>query len=317
MMQFAPTHVFVIGGGRWARVYLDVLWGLLPTDTTISVHTARGGEAMTGWVADRNLSARVAVTALPPQSRARSVAIIANAAGDHVAAASQALECGIPVLAEKPLAPTFSEASRLVALARARGVALAPSQVFLFARYLENFASRLRAVGRVTSLKFIWVDPKSETRHGEKKRYDATLPLQADVLPHIVPVIASLASALPEAAGAARREREGLALDMDLMAGAIPCRVHLEREGEARLRLVEAQTDFGIYRLDFSQEPGTIWHDGVETDADPDWITGPRPLARMLSAFFGLAIDRVPDHRFETAAALKALALSDLAAVHP
>lgn len=311
-----PAHVFVIGGGRWARVYLGVLNELLPAHATISIHTARGMEVTTGWVVERGLAGRIEVTAEKLQPRAHAVAIIANAAADHAAAAGRALECGIPVLLEKPLAPTFAEASRLVEKARMRKAILAPSQVFLFARYLENFASRLRAAGRLNSLTLKWVDPKIEIRHGEEKRFDAGLPIQADVLPHIVPVIEMLTGVLPEAGGA-RSGHDGLVLNMTLTAGGVPCALHLERAGAARSRIVEAMTESGPVRLDFSSEPGTIWQDDVSTDADPDWAHAPRPLARMLAAFFKLALGNVPDERFGTAAALKAMALSDLATSHP
>jgi predicted dehydrogenase len=303
-----PSHVCVMGGGRWARVYLDVLRGLLPPDIPLSAHAGRGFDAMLAWNEGRD--GRIGVTREPPGPHSRGVAIVANAAADHPAAVRQALAAGLPVLVEKPLATGFSAASQLVAEAAGCNIVLAVSQVFLFAGYLENFAAQVRASGALKSLSIIWTDPAGESRHGEAKRFDPLLPIQADVLPHIVSIMAMLTSARPQLV-AARRLRQGLAMEVSMTAEDVPCQVRMEREADARRRIVTVLTQDGSLRLDFTQEPGTICRNETVRDADPAWARGPRPLARMLSSFFSLALDGIPDDRLDPALPLHALALSD------
>jgi predicted dehydrogenase len=303
-----PSHVSVIGGGRWARVYLDVLCGLVPSDTTLSAHARKGVDEMARWAAAKAANRPVQVTEGLPSSG--GVAIVANAAADHAGVVRPLLQARVPVLVEKPITPSLAETEALVEEAASLGAVLAPSQVLLFTRYLENFAGRVREKGRVCAVTVDWADPVAENRYGEAKKFDGQLPIQADLLPHILPLISLLVTD-PLKLERAEASRDGLALDLGLSAGAIPCRVRLERAGVARRRLVTAVTEGGLVSLDFTQEPGTIQEDGMTTVADPDWERGPRPLARMLAAFFALARGQA-DRRFDMGLALQAASLSDL-----
>ncbi len=305
-MNVVPAHVAVVGGGRWARVYLDVLDRMLPPEVSLSVHPRRGGDAIALWAAGRP-ARRVAIEQGAPAPCLGGVAIVANAAHDHGTAVRHLAQAGIPALVEKPLAPSWDESRRLAGLAAT--ARLAPSQVFLFAGYIRNFAARVRRAGAVRSLSVVWSDPAGESRYGEVKRFDATVPVQCDVLPHVVTILELLAPGavtLVEARGS----RDGLLAQMDLRAGDIPCLVRLERQGEARRRLIEAVTDTGTLQLDFAEEPGVIHQGGATDNADQEWATGPRPLSRMLQAFFAFAAGAA-DERFDMALALRAAGLSD------
>jgi hypothetical protein len=303
--------VAVIGGGRWARVIVRVLAELLPRDSELAVYSRANAHGMETWVRTLGIRRPIQVSAdWPGAAKPPFAAIIANAAGDHFAAARHLLSAGIPVLVEKPLALDPAQAAELVRVADERGVPLASSQVFLFARYLTAFAAQLGSVGALEALEIEWTDPAGEVRHGESKRYDPDLPLAADTLPHIVPIIEKVTSRLPLRVLRRVPDPAGKRLELELDVPGIACRVSLAREAPARLRRIIAAAGGARSVLDFSVEPGTIaTHAGV-ANADPGWSTGPRPLASMLKAFLDWAGGGAQDPRLATGAALAACRLA-------
>ena len=131
-------RVVVIGGGRWARVLTEVLSGVVPTATVISIHSCHNAEAMALWAATLHGRPIHVSSEWPQFAPGESAAIIvANATRDHEKAVEWAIAAGVPVLVEKPMALSGIHAERLIEMARHKNVCLAPAHVFLFARYLE------------------------------------------------------------------------------------------------------------------------------------------------------------------------------------
>jgi predicted dehydrogenase len=298
-----PASVAVVGGGRWARVLLDVLAGLLPPAVPLSAHSRSNAAGMAQWARARGLEGRLTVEDGAPSAAA---VLVANLARDHERAAVAALKSGAFVFLEKPLAPDAAGAERIVAA----GGRLAASQVFRWAGYVDRFARRCAQAGPLESVSVQWTAPAGEVRHGEPVRLDPALTAAADVLPHVCALVEALAGTAPTRLRSAAREGgvERLALD----AGALPVDVRLQRAGSARRRLVEARAGGALLTLDFSTEPGFITGPGGEQEeADPSWSTRPRPLAAMLGAFLAWAGGGPKDPRLEPAAQLQACRLAD------
>ena len=80
--------------------------------------------------------------------------VVAVPASHHAAVALAAIEAGCAVLIEKPLAPMYEEALRIVHTARDRGVALMPGHIERFNPALQELARRVQAgeIGRVLQL---------------------------------------------------------------------------------------------------------------------------------------------------------------------
>lgn len=307
-MFLAPDHIAVIGGGRWARVLTEILCGLVPPSVGISVHSLHNVGPMSAWVLERGFGKRIQVSSDWPQflSKGSSAMIVANAARDHKKAIEWALSAGVPVLVEKPITLTAAESQRLANIARSKEVRFAAAHTFLFASYLENFAKLVAEAGGARYLQVRWMDPQLESRYGEQKQYDLSLPIFADCLPHVLSMAGALTPGLPQRCETLKLFRGGAHLELELKLGDIPCSVQLVRNGEQRQRIIEITTGQKMFRLDFSKEPGTIVSGSTVMDGDLGWEVKQRPAARMLMAFLRWAAGGEFDSRLDIEIGLRA-----------
>ncbi len=209
------------------------------------------------------------------------------------------------------MAVTGAGAERLVALAREMNVRLAAAHVFLFTRYVTNYAELVADAGRVRSVRIRWADPRNEVRYGEEKRYDASLPVFADWIPHICALLGALDLGRPEHFEGIDVLNGGAHLEIALRVGNIPVSVELVRNGDRRQRIMEIVAGGETLRLDSSQEPGTITRGLATAVADFEWETGQRPVARMLTTFLNWAAGGDEDSRLAPDLAVRASRIID------
>lgn len=305
-----PESVAVIGGGRWARVLTSALLDLLAKTAQITVHSRGNAAGMMDWARSRGFAKRLRCVADLPRYPGPQAVVIANAAKDHEAAALDALDAGVPVFLEKPLAPSAQAAERIVERARQRGAVLAASQVFAFARYIERFAALVKETGALQALDFRWADPVGEIRHGEVKRQDESLAVFSDVIPHIAAIVSAVAGAPPDACLQAQGSLY-TRVETRLTVNGLPLSARIERGAPRRVRLVRALAADQELALDFAAEPGTIIAAGRQENGDPLWESAPRPVTAMLSAFLNWAGGGCADLRLDPAVALAACRLAD------
>jgi predicted dehydrogenase len=243
---------------------------------------------MSVWVAEQFSSGSFTVSQILPEFHAgeNSALIVANAVQDHEKAATLGLLAGIPVLVEKPLASNTSAINHLFELARDSGSQLCAAHVFRFARYVENFAQKVRLTGKVQRLDFWWIDPSIERIRGEEKSYDPSLPIFADCLPHIISIIITVLPDSDFSVNNVNLMRGGAEIAIAMSVGNVAVNLVLARDAGFRERRVAAKVTTGkSVELDFSVEPGVIQGPDGKTNADPLWGNSPSPLTSLLSAF--------------------------------
>jgi predicted dehydrogenase len=223
-----------------------------------------------------------------------AAALVVNAARSHYPTALRLMEHGVPVLVEKPLALAAEEVAHLVRVAQARSLPLAPALQYRFCAYLPALAhAAAGAVGAVRGFRLEWRDPAGETRHGERKTYDAGVNLAEDVMPHAWAVLSTVLGGTAFEVRRCAIGRGGRQALFDLAFAGVDGTVSLERDGRDRRRFLELAGSAGrTVSLDYSSEPGRIAAAGETVSADPGWHDRPGPIEQQLRAFFdSLAID--------------------------
>jgi predicted dehydrogenase len=295
MNDQAPA-LMIVGGGRWARVYLSVLAGMDMSAAQIVIVSRHGGRALADVVAFASRHGTIPFVVVPTvaealQGREFLGAIVANSARDHAATAVTLLERSVPVLLEKPVALESFDAERLLRASRTSSIALVPSLILRYCEYLRNFTSAARAgIGSVRAIDVTWSNPASENRYGEAKSFDAGLGIAEEVGPHIWTLLTAVAGDATYRITAAEFGSGGLAVRLKGWSNEAEIHVSLQRQAATRKRQITLSDGEGrSASLDFSAEPGAITVDQRCWDADPDWLRRRRPLARQLERFFELA----------------------------
>jgi predicted dehydrogenase len=309
----AAPPLAIIGAGRWARELARSLRLLRPV-TPLLMHSAAHGESLLAWSRSGTGVEGVRVTTkFDELARAAPAAvIIANAARDHAAAIDWALAREVPALVEKPFTAGPADTQRLASRARREGRLLCAAHVLKFASYLPPFAARV-AAAEPAGLRIEWRDARQEMRYGTAKRYDASIPVFIDCLPHIVSMLEILLPGRAIDGESLEFERGGARLLLRLRVGELSCEVLLERNAEVRRRLVGVTGERAL-TLDFTSEPGVVTEAGISSNADPGWNERGRPVALMLDAFLAAVAGGVPDARLDVATAVHAADLIGWAA---
>ena len=290
MFVFNETikRVAVIGGGRWARVIAESLLQILPAWISLSIHSQRNISILEEWRSKISCEKKIDISSdWPELTDERDCAvIIVNAARDHLESVIRALYAGAPVLVEKPVAMTYVDVYNMRQLSLLNNTKLAAAHVCLFYRYLEKFVSMTALAGSIKKVYIRWADAKLESRYGETKQYDSSVPIYADVLPHVLPILNKLLIDQKANLEEVRVLGGGAHLVCDLVAGTSLCVFDLERNAKQRERYIDVIFDNQLqYKLDFSSEPGQIYDGKNWINGDEDWNIAPRPLKSMLHAF--------------------------------
>ena len=308
-----PRNIVVMGGGRWARVYIDVLLGLLPTGNKLLVYSPRNYKTMSDWVESRGTLSRVSVlSSLPslPEHESKAV-IVVNAAADHEKSIDWALSQQSAVLVEKPLTLSSGASSSLINEADRRGVYLAAAHVFLFAEYMVNFKKMTQSLDEIITIDVLWADAVVEARHGEVKSFDPGLRVFEDCIPHVLSVLETLNPGEVPQLVQLELLSGGAQLGIVLASSHFRYTVRLIRNGAARSRVIVVAGAENYFTLDFSQEPGTIVNGSETISAASNWASSQKPLSRMLEAFFDAVGGGLRDPRLGTAVGLRAACLSE------
>ena len=307
------SSISIIGGGRWARTIAEVLYWLEDAPAPIVIHTLRNAKGVKTWIDQKRFSGRVLASSRLPDFgfETPTAVIVANDTSGHYAATSLALRAGIPVFVEKPVAIGRHAVKELCDLSEDSRTVLAASHVFLFARYLDTFATFVGARGRLRRLSCVWNDGPSDIRRGEAKSYDPSVTVFDDVLPHIMPILERLHPGNPVLTSLSA-QCGGARISLGAHTKEVEITISLARNSGSRRRTIVAETEGGLYSLDFSAEPGVINGPGiVEANGDPLWHSAPRPVMAMLSAFLAAARGASFDSRLSPTKALASATFAD------
>jgi hypothetical protein len=281
----------LIGGGRWGRTHAGVLAQFSGRIARVLWVTRHNKPSLDGFLAKipsaaptfELFSSLDAALALKPDA-----AIVVTAASDHASTVETLLRNNVPTLVEKPLALSAAAAKSLIELAERRKVLLCVALHLLKADFLLHFR-QLWAGRRLAKIDLEWLDPDSETRHGEVKSSNLTTNKADEVVSHLWSILNVIQNENgPQLRAVTPRPLGAVELDIDV--GASRATVLFGRRAAARKRSIKlAFHDGGTAELDFTVEPGSIAIDGVEC---PNLGSCVGPLAAEITHFLDI-VDRL------------------------
>lgn len=289
-----PKRCVIAGGGRWARVVLRELLGILPAETAVTVVSPSAVEVMRGYLAQdetfRAHARRIELRRNMPQGPAGDgdIAVVVNKPAQHHEAAKALLQSGYHVLVEKPFTTDPAQASDLVALADQRDRVVAAGLVFLAAEFVHEFLRRLPfAPSLADAVELEWGDPPVEIRHGEVKRMPADVSPALEILPHAWSLLKAVYGRETPVAFAAAATTAKNATDVAGDAGGVAVRIRIDGAAVRRKRLLTLKSARGDAALDFAGDPAVATIAGMSQLHLPVAGREGRPMARMLNGFIG------------------------------
>ena len=283
-----PDHLVIIGGGRWARVYIETVINILPSDTLISINTEKNVKGMNVWAEKLCLQNRLKISNKLPdlKKNKNNAVIISNAAKDHARFVKWGIEKKAKILVEKPLALNFNIASQLVELAKKDNVYLASAHVFNFSESIKSLKNLLGKDDSIKSISITWSDCTSEIRYGDKKTFDPSLTVLEDVFPHIFSIfnVITKLKKWTYKPGNLKFLRGGSKLKASLLINNILCSFEVMRNSKARKRIIKIYSNRGFIKLNFSGEKDIFSSDYLKNNLKNTGGVG--SLSRMISYFF-------------------------------
>jgi predicted dehydrogenase len=144
--------VVVVGAGGMGRAWLDTVARRddlrVSAIVDVSVEAARAAAGERGWDIPCVASVDEAFTAAGRPGMLLNVTIPEA----HRAVSEAALRQGVPVLSEKPVTPTVSDALALAAVSELTGVLLATSQSRRYSAGIRSFREEVTAAGGAAQL---------------------------------------------------------------------------------------------------------------------------------------------------------------------
>jgi predicted dehydrogenase len=282
--------IAVIGGGRWARVFISTLAGLnLPYQ--LVVVSAKNRKKISDIYSKNGSRLEILPTVNDLTDRYDVVAaVIINASKLHYRTALNLFGAKTSVLIEKPLALEISEVEHLFAQADTTGAHVVPCLTYLNCSYLDHFRRLMKKQeGKAIRLRLEWSDPRSEVRYGEAKAYDPGISIAQDIMPHIWAVLVAT-TGMPGGAiaiDACIAERGGRGAIFEFKFNGIQCHVAVQREAQMRCRHLAIEFTSGQeLAIDFTSEPGEITLGPDTICGDPHWAETERPLLKQWKNFF-------------------------------
>lgn len=289
-MANSDLRVGILGYGIGGRVFHAPLVTATPGLTVATIVTANPERAAQAKADYPEANVVADADALFAQAGELELIVVSTPNRTHVPLALRAIELGLPVLVDKPFAPTAAEAETVVQAAKAAGVGLT---VFQNRRFDSDFLTlkKLLDVGRLGDIVRFesrydrWVPkPRENWRElGDPAEAGGVL---YDLGAHIIDQALQLFGPVDEVYAEVDRRRPGVAVDDDVFVslqhvGGVRSQLWastLAATRNPRFRLMGTQATFTKYGLDV-QEPQI--KDGLRP-GDEGWGVEPESDAGTL-----------------------------------
>lgn len=283
------TPLVIVGGGRWGRVWANVVSQAQGSADDIVMVTRNDPADLRDWLASREALRAIRIAGSVEQAFAlipAQAAIIASHPRDHVADGLAALNRGAHVMVEKPLSDIATSARALATAARAADRVLAIGTEFAFLPALHQCARLLRPMAqRGLKMCLRWDDPSGEVRHGALKARHIEIPLLADLLSHAISIFGIFDDSTLKLVTA--HDEHDTSMGQLVLSGLSGARYELlcNARSDRRRRILEITSDDYTAHVDFSKDVPIIVIDGIDHPIDTDLMRLTSTLRLELGAF--------------------------------
>lgn len=302
------THLYIIGGGRWARVILTEAVKIKKGSLKIFIVSSKNNKFMKDWTENSLRNADITVmSSLPKTVNSRSFFYVLNETKERYDTLSRLLKFNSPVLVEKPLGLDYENVKQIISHYESKQIPLLSSSIFKFLGCTSVVKNLLKEY-QLRSIVVYWFDPKNEHKAGEEKKYESDVSPYLDALPHIV----SLLDEIIEDSNYKFIDFQNSLGEFNLtleMSDLIRVEVRSSRISPSRIRQINFLTSTGEVQYDFSgNETINIINRTLLTSTQMYVKTS--SIQKMLEKFLSVVDGKNVDPRFSHTSNLKALQIS-------
>ena len=277
----------IVGSGRWAKVTLKILKNIFNEKIRFIIFSNYGTKQIQNWIIEENFQNNY-FEVVPYNQISNKLCdsyIIINAAKEHYEISKNIISLKKPLIIEKPISLSKSDVKNLIDESNKEKVILGTSNIFLFADYILNLKKLILPYRNISFIEFIWTDSKDESRYGDIKKYDPSLAIHKDVLPHILSIVFFLFEPNFISIKEICFLKGGSSLEIFLVIDGKDCQIQIKRNSQKRQRIIKI-FDKDLIKMDFSNEPGTVEINRKKEIIDPLWHKSESPATKMYRSFF-------------------------------
>lgn len=315
-MLMAKVDIWlIIGGRRWAQLLATELFKLLPSRKKIHIVKDNDTENSTDWLNDDNFKNRIKIVKKPTpcQTGKIGIAFIINSAYLHKSTIQSTLLLGYNVIVEKPLTFSLKESIQQLNLASQLGLKIFTTNTYQFASYLSIFKERYLHQNKIDQIYINWSDNAGKIRYGQIKKFDSSVPIIFDVIPHIASIIFSILGEVNLNYADLTFYKGGSKVKLKFTCDNLIIHADISRNSKTRARILKLANKTTEFKIDFTKEPGVVSINNSEKiNADNNWHLKRKPIAEMLNSVWMFFEKDKIDNRLLPDSALLANVMIDL-----
>lgn len=244
---------WIYGSGRWAKILAQQLQMLYGSNALLNFITNRDQHEFKRELLQHKIQNFDIFEDLGPISGNRlHFGIVCGRARYNYNRVMKLLGSGLSVYVEKPCALNFKEANEMVKYADIRRLCLYFSNAFLFNDQINALILDAPNQNDITKIKINWIDEKSFDLAKNNLKYDVSLTVYEDVLPHVLNIVSSILNTVDIEFIDINVRRFGQKVKIKCFVSNVETELILERNGSRKTRSLEIHTLDEVKTFDFS-----------------------------------------------------------------
>ena len=234
---------WIYGSGRWAKILAQQLQILYGNSALLNFVTKRDQCEVQRELLEHKIQYFDIVEDLGSITGNRlHLGIVCGRAKDNYKRVIKLLGSGLNVYIEKPFALNSKEAHAMVKYAEHHRLSLYFSNAFLFNDQINSLILDTLNQNDISKIKINWIDETSLNLDTTNLKYDVSLTIYEDILPHVLNIVASILETEDIEFLDINVERFGQKVKMKCLVSNVETELILERNGSNKIRSLEMHT---------------------------------------------------------------------------